>query len=106
MMKTVSSSIVHENIDFKKVISLTSVVMCTLGAFFYFYEYYLRVAPSVMNPALKSTFHISEAGFGTLAAYYYWAYVPLQMPVGLMMDGWGPRRILTLACFLCVLGTY
>lgn len=105
-MSSTSSSIAYTATSAKKVITLTSILMCTLGAVFYFYEYYLRVAPSVMNPSLKSAFNISEAGFGTLAAFYYWAYVPLQMPVGLMMDRWGPRRILTLACLLCVVGTY
>lgn len=83
-----------------------ALLMCVLGGIFYCYEYYLRVAPSVVQPELMVTFDISQAGLGTLIAYYYLAYVPLQIPVGLMMDFWGPRRVLTFACILCALGTF
>ncbi len=87
-------------------VAWVAFLMCVLGAVFYCYEYYLRVAPSVIQPELMATFGISQAGLGTLIAYYYLAYVPLQIPVGLMMDFWGPRRVLTVACLLCAMGTY
>lgn len=87
-------------------VALVALIMCIMGGIFYCYEYYLRVAPSVIQPELMVTFGISQAGLGTLIAYYYLAYVPLQIPVGLMMDYWGPRRVLTFACLLCALGTY
>jgi MFS family permease len=87
-------------------VALGAFLMCVLGGIFYCYEYYLRVAPSVIQPELMTTFGISQAGLGTLIAYYYLAYVPLQIPVGLMMDYWGPRRVLTVACLLCAAGTF
>jgi MFS family permease len=87
-------------------VAWVAFLMCVLGAVFYCYEYYLRVAPSVIQPELMATFDISQSGLGTLIAYYYLAYVPLQIPVGLMMDYWGPRRVLTFACLLCAIGTY
>lgn len=87
-------------------VALVALIMCVLGGVFYCYEYYLRVAPSVIQPELMATFDLSQAGLGTLIAYYYLAYVPLQIPVGLMMDYWGPRRVLTFACLSCALGTY
>jgi MFS family permease len=87
-------------------VAWTALLMCVLGAVFYCYEYYLRVAPSVIHPELMQTFNLSQAGLGVLVSYYYLAYVPLQIPVGLMMDFWGPRRVLTLACVLCAIGTY
>lgn len=83
-----------------------AIAMCLLGALFYYYEYYLRVAPSVMNLELTQFFNLGEAQFGMLAACYYYAYTPMQLPVGMMMDRFGPRRILTLACLLCASGTY
>jgi len=89
-----------------KTITGVAILMCVLGALFYYYEYYLRVAPSVMGAELKQTFFLGEAAFGHLAACYYYAYTPLQIPAGVMMDRFGPRRVLTLACFLCAFGTY
>ena len=90
----------------RKSISPVAILMCSLGIIFYCYEYYLRVAPSVMGAELKQTFGLSEAAFGYLAAFFYYAYTPMQIPVGMMMDRFGPRRILTFACFICAVGTY
>lgn len=87
-------------------ITSAGIAMCVLGALFYCYEYYLRVAPSVMVPELKLAFGLSDAAFGHLAAFYYYAYTPMQIPVGIIMDRLGPRRVLTLACFLSAIGTY
>jgi MFS family permease len=90
----------------KNSIARGAVTMCFLGMAFYCYEYYLRVVPSVMSVELKQTFGLTEAAFGHLAACYNYAYTPMQVPVGMMMDRFGPRRILTFACFLCAFGTY
>ncbi len=81
-------------------------LICGLGAVFYAYEYLLRITPSVMEHALRQHFSLSATGFGFLSAFYYYAYVPMQLPVGLFMDRFGPRRLLTLACALCVVGTW
>ena len=81
-------------------------IICGIGTLFYCYEYFLRVTPSVMQQQLMTTFNINNAVFGALAALYYNAYTPMQLPVGLLMDRYGPRRLLTFACLVCVLGTY
>lgn len=81
-------------------------LICGLGALFYAYEYLLRITPSVMEVALREHFNLSATGFGFLSAFYYYAYVPMQLPVGLLMDRFGPRRLLTIACAICVLGTW
>lgn len=80
--------------------------MCFLGMLFYCYEYYLRVAPSVMKIELQHSFHLTETAFGYLVAFYYYAYTIMQIPVGLSIDKFGPRRVLTFACAICALGTY
>src|SRR6476469_4223069 len=85
--------------DNRKVVTGSAITMCLLAILFYYYEYYLRVAPSFMNAELKLTFNLSEAAFGNLAAFFYYAYTPMQIPVGMMMDRFGPRRLLTFACF-------
>lgn len=80
--------------------------ICGLGAIYYTYEYLLRIAPSVMEPALTAHFNLSATGFGILASMYYYAYVPMQLPVGVLLDRYGPRRLLTIACLICVIGTF
>lgn len=80
-------------------------IICALGALFYAYEYLLRIAPSAMEDALRLHFNLTATGFGFLSAVYYYAYVPMQLPVGILMDRYGPKRLLTFSCMLCVIGT-
>lgn len=81
-------------------------LMCVLGALFYCYEFFLRVSPSVMSDELMSNYHLTAGTFGNLSACYYYAYTPMQIIVGILMDRFGTRILLTLACFICALGTY
>ncbi|KTD16862.1 MFS transporter [Legionella jordanis] len=81
-------------------------LICALGAVYYSYEYFLRISPSVMEHALRGHFNLSAAGFGLLSAFYYYAYVPLQLPVGVLLDRYGPRILITLACLICVIGVF
>jgi len=75
-----------------------------LGAFFYCYEYFLRITPSVMSHSLMHAYHLSANGFGQLSVYYYLAYTPMQLLVGLLIDRYGPKRLLTVAILLCSIG--
>jgi MFS family permease len=89
----------------KKAVLLPWLI-CALGALFYSYEYILRITPSMMEMSLRQHFSLSATGFGLFSAFYYYAYVPMQLPVGVLMDRYGPRRLLTLACTLSVLGMW
>ncbi len=75
-----------------------------VAACFYMYQFVLRVSPNVMMHDLMSTFAIDAATVGSVAAFYYYAYAGLQIPVGVLLDKFGPRRILLVATLLCALG--
>lgn len=90
----------------KKQILFGSLV-CAVGAFFYCYEFVLRIIPGALQSELSAAFgHISAYAYGQLSAFYYFAYSPMQMPVGMLMDRFGPRRLLTFACLCCALGSW
>jgi len=89
-----------------KKLLLTSWLICGVGALYYCYEYFLRICPSVMTPELMRVYGLTGAQVGNLSAFYYHAYMPMQILVGLLMDRFAPRRLLTIACFLCAIGTY
>lgn len=90
----------------RKKTELLPWLICGLGAVFYCYEYFLRITPSVMTSDLMRAYNLGGSEVGNLSAFYYHAYVPMQIVVGLMMDRFGPRRLLTVACLFCALGTY
>ena len=72
---------------------------------FYFYQYLLRVSPSVMEHELTADFEINSGNFGLLASFYYLGYTILQIPLGSMADYFGPRKLLACAALVCALGT-
>jgi len=76
-----------------------------LSALFYCYGFFQRVAPSVMVSDLMVEFGVSAAVLGNLSAFYFYAYAGLQLPIGVMFDHWGARRMLALAAVLCGLGS-
>ncbi len=78
----------------------------SLGAIFYAYEFLLQVSPNVMQQDLMRAFGITAAGLGQLGALYFYAYAGMQIPVGVMLDRLGPRRLLTIAALLCAIGSF
>ena len=81
-------------------------VVCVLAAIFFCYEYFLRITPSVMVEELMSTFRVSATKLGMLSAFFYFTYTPMQLIVGILLDLYGSRKILTLAVATCTLGSY
>tara|TARA_Y100000588_G_scaffold394188_1_gene513354 strand:+ start:1059 stop:2315 length:1257 start_codon:yes stop_codon:yes gene_type:complete len=78
-----------------------------IAALFYCYEFVLRIIPGALQTELSAAFgHISASTFGQLSAFYYFAYSPMQLPVGLLMDRFGPWRLLSFACLSCTLGSF
>ncbi len=77
-----------------------------LGAFFMFYKYAIEVSPSVMTHDLMKEFSISGAQLGNLAACYFYSYLIMQIPAGILVDRWGPRKVTTLAIIVCAAGSF
>jgi sugar phosphate permease len=81
-------------------------VIWLLAALFYFYEFILRVSPSVILTDLMQKFALNASQVGILSAFYLYAYAPMQLPVGLLLDRFGLKLILSIASVVCGLGTY
>ncbi|MCZ7653572.1 MAG: MFS transporter [Rhodocyclaceae bacterium] len=76
-----------------------------LGALLYLIGFYQRVAPAVITDRLMTDFAIGAAALGNLSAFYFYSYVAMQIPTGVIADRWGPRRLLTLGAGVAALGT-
>ena len=81
-------------------------IIWLLSALFMFYKYALEVSPSVMAPTLMSSFHMNGLELGNLAACYFYSYLIMQIPAGLLLDRFGPRKVTTIAIVLCAVGCF
>jgi MFS family permease len=77
----------------------------SLGALFYLAGFFQRVAPGVMTQELMHDFQISASGLGHLSALYFYSYVAMQIPTGILADILGPRKLLTAGCVVAGMGT-
>ena len=76
----------------------------SLGAGLFLLGFFHRVAPAVLHRELSLDFGLSAASLGSLSALYFYSYVAMQIPTGLLADRYGPRRLLTAGLVLSTLG--
>ncbi len=74
------------------------------AAGFYAYGFCQRVAPAVIVDDLMLAFALDATLLGTLSAFYFYTYAALQVPVGVLVDRLGPRRILTVGALTAAVG--
>ena len=77
----------------------------SLGAALFFIGFYQRVAPAVMTAELSQAFGLTATALGNLSAFYFYSYVAMQIPTGLLADRFGPRVLLTVGAFIAGIGT-
>jgi len=80
-------------------------LMWSLIVIFYFYQYFLRVCPVSLTEELISYFHIDASELGSFSSYYFFIYAFLQIPVGILIDRFGSKLVLPLACLTCGVGS-
>ena len=76
-----------------------------LGALLYLIGFYQRVAPAVITDRLMDEFSIGAAALGNLSAFYFYSYVAMQNPTGIIADRWGLRRLLSVGAGVAAIGT-
>ncbi len=68
-------------------------------------SFFHRTAPAAIARELAQSFAIGGATLGTLAATYFYVYTLLQIPVGVLADSWGPRRLLSAGALVAAVGS-
>jgi len=88
----------------KKQTSSIKWVIWALAALFYFYEYILRISPTVMVSDLMQSFGVTASMIGVITAFFLYAYAPMQLFVGVLMDRYGLKLLITVSCITSGLG--
>ena len=81
-----------------------AAVAWVLTAVYYFYQYALRSAPSVMVPQLSEAFGVSTLGVASIVGLFYYGYSPFSLVAGAAMDRLGPRKVLPIAAVVVGVG--
>lgn len=69
-------------------------------------NYFDRVNLSVSQASLYASFGISSITFGYLSGAYNWTYAVCQLPVGVLLDRCGVRRVGRISTFLWSLASF
>jgi len=69
-------------------------------------NYFDRVNLAVSHAALYTTFGISTVTFGYLSGAYNWTYALCQLPVGVLLDKFGIRRVGRVSIFLWSIASF
>lgn len=77
-----------------------------VAALFFCYQYVLRVLPGYIEPNLRSELHLTAHEFGTIGSFTIYAYAIMQIPMGILIDRIGVKKVLTGSVFLCLLGAF
>lgn len=83
---------------------MISWVVWVTASVFYAYQYLLRVMPNIMLEDIMQQFDIGAATFGQFSGFYYIGYSLMHLPIGIMLDRYGPKKIMTACILLTVIG--
>lgn len=70
----------------------------------YFFSYFLRNVNAVIAPELTRELGVSAADLGLLTSAYLLAFGAVQLPLGLALDRYGPRRVETFLLLIAATG--
>jgi predicted MFS family arabinose efflux permease len=72
----------------------------------YYLSYLYRVVNAVMAPRLTAEVDLGPSDLGLLTAAYFIAFASSQLPLGVLLDRYGPRRIEALLLVVAALGAF
>jgi MFS family permease len=75
-----------------------------LVAVYYFYQYALRSAPSVMMPQLTEAFAVNALGVSAIVGMFYYGYSPFSLVAGAALDRFGAKRVTPIGAALVGVG--
>ena len=86
--------------------SLLAIIIIFLGGFFVLYQFLLQGSTSLMIPQLMHDLCVNLTQIGFLSAGFFYPYVLLQIPAGILVDQFGAKKVLILSTLLLSAGTF
>jgi MFS family permease len=88
----------------EKKLTAAAIGAWLLVAVYYFYQYALRSAPSVMMPQLTDAFAVDALGVSAIVGMFYYGYSPFSLVAGAAIDRYGARLTIPIGAALVGIG--
>jgi MFS family permease len=79
-----------------------AVLAVAIGAFMQTHLHRMAYAPLI--PTFVADLGLTYAAAGTIQTAYFWTYTAVQIPIGLVADRWGSRRVMMASMAVLVVG--
>lgn len=105
-MTAVSTPSIRNNISIHAAYppALLAFLMWAMAVSFYLFGFFHRVTPAVLTSELMHDFSLTAAMLGNLSAFYFYFYAGMQIPTGVLVDRYGPRKILATGALIGGIG--
>jgi len=90
------------------MMTLSSLLLRVFAPFAagYFLSFLYRVVNAVLAPDLLRDLGMGPSALGLLTATYFIAFASFQLPLGVLLDRFGPRRVEALLLLVAALGAF
>ncbi|MDQ2995226.1 MAG: MFS transporter, partial [Pseudomonadota bacterium] len=78
----------------------------SVGTLFVVFQFLLQLSSGVMVERLMHAFTMTAFDAGLMSGAYYYIYVALQTPAGMLIDRYGARTLLSAGGFVCAMGCF
>ena len=82
------------------------LIIWMIAAFFFLYEFFLRTFVGSVAHQIIPQLHLTVEKFALIGSAYYIAYGVMQIPVGILVDKFGVKRVMLFATLMCVFATF
>lgn len=80
-------------------------IMWTFPLVFFGFQFILRLFPGLVMSEFFDKYHLSAKEFGFFASLYYLGYAGMQIPMALLLEKYGSRKVLSTSVLICGLAT-
>ena len=87
----------------KKALSYRWIIYI-LPASVFFFAFLHKLAPSVIRNELMESFGLTSTGFANLSAMFFYAYMLMQIPAGILADTLGAKKTIIASCIVTAAG--
>ncbi len=82
-------------------VTKTALIIWFSCAFFYSLEYFIRSSTGgLYNDFIAPPYNLSPSSISLFSSAFYWAYVLVQLPAGIIVDKFGVKKVMVVSTFI------